>query len=317
MIGNIKKFLISPLGLSTFLHLFIFIVGLISWPFVSPIDSTAQPLTFINLVERVPQTNLESAASIAPPSPEPTQEETRPKPPPPPPPRPAAVAPALQSARPKPPIAEQVEILPTKKITPTQDKPVASPTTRPPQPKIVNTATPISRPNKLARQSRQKQKAEALQGVLQNLAKATNAKEAEERKKARRQQEHAAKTDRISASIGEAIKTPTSTANAPLGQSDIDRLRTHIARCWVPPVGAKGADKLKVYIALSLEPDGHVREANIVNTTRYYSDNLYRIAANSALRAVLDCQPLPLPADKYNQWKKSEFGFDPKFMKQG
>jgi hypothetical protein len=114
--------------------------------------------------------------------------------------------------------------------------------------------------------------------------------------------------------IGEAVKAPQTSSIAPLGLSELDRLRSHISGCWQPPIGAKGAAQLKVDIEVKLERDGSVKQAEITDRQRYGSDVLYRAAANSARRAVLDCQPLPLPPEKYQFWKEFIFGFDPKFM---
>jgi hypothetical protein len=56
-----------------------------------------------------------------------------------------------------------------------------------------------------------------------------------------------------------------------------------------------------------------VREARIVSTDRL-GDPFYRAAAESALRAVLNprCQPLKLPADKFDQWQTMSLSFNPK-----
>jgi hypothetical protein len=46
------------------------------------------------------------------------------------------------------------------------------------------------------------------------------------------------------------------------------------------------------------------------------SDDFYRAAAESALRATKNpkCQPLPLPLDQYDQWRNMVLNFDPKDM---
>ena len=192
--------------------------------------------------------------------------------------------------------------------------------------------TPISRPkrleptkqkqaselakqlNKLAKKSQQRQKADAMNGVLQNLADAKLAREDEKTQKAIAKQDRTSIAQSLTDAIGEAVKAPQTSSIAPLGLSELDRLRSHISSCWQPPIGAKGADQLKVDIQVKLEKDGSVKQAEIADRQRYGSDVLYRAAANSARRAVLDCQPLPLPPEKYQFWKEFIFGFDPKFM---
>ena len=333
----------KPFALSILFHLLVVAVAVIGWPFLATPTPTAQPLVIVDMVKTVPKTNLAAADSKAMASSEPEQEATRRKPPPPPPPappppQPQQVAKAEPAPAPKP-VVEKAEILPEKPkpVPKPKPKPVAAPKPKPKpkaaaKPKAVSIQTPVSRPqrpkqqqpkqvaqpatrpNELARKSQQKQKAEALNGVLQNLAEASLAKEDKKTKKATAKQDKTALAQSVTSAIGKAVKAPQSKSIAPLGLSELDRLRKHISDCWQPPIGAKGADQLKVDIQVKLEKDGTVRQAEIADRARYSSDVLYRAAANAARRAVLDCQPLPLPPEKYQLWKEFIFGFDPKFM---
>ena len=326
-------YLTKPFALSILFHLLVVAVAVIGWPFLATPTPTAQPLVIVDMVKTVPKTNLAAADSKAKASSEPEQEATRRKPPPPPPPappppQPQQVAKAEPAPAPKP-VVEKAEILPEKPkpVPKPKPKPVAAakpkavsiqtPVSRPQRPKQQQpkqVAQPATRPNELARKSQQKQKAEALNGVLQNLAEASLAKEDKKTKKATAKQDKTALAQSVTSAIGKAVKAPQSKSIAPLGLSELDRLRKHISDCWQPPIGAKGADQLKVDIQVKLEKDGTVRQAEIADRARYSSDLLYRAAANAARRAVLDCQPLPLPPEKYQLWKEFIFGFDPKFM---
>jgi outer membrane biosynthesis protein TonB len=98
--------------------------------------------------------------------------------------------------------------------------------------------------------------------------------------------------------------------------SEIDALRQHIRKCWVVPAGIKGSKDMTVDIKMEISKDGTVLKADIIDKKRIANDNAYRTAAESAQRAVLDpqCNPLPLPKDKYDQWKDLEFSFNPKDM---
>lgn len=98
--------------------------------------------------------------------------------------------------------------------------------------------------------------------------------------------------------------------------TDIDLLNRHMKRFWNLPSGHEKASDIVVEVELFIDPDGAVERAQIVDTKRLQSDNEYRIAAESALRAVLDpeCSPLPLDPQKYEQWKHMIFVFDPKEM---
>lgn len=98
-----------------------------------------------------------------------------------------------------------------------------------------------------------------------------------------------------------------------LARSELDAVRERIRPCWNFPAGAPNPERLIVDVWVSMNPDGTVREARIVDTSRM-GDPFYRAAAEAALRAMLNpaCQPLPLPRDKYSFWKTSVFGFDPR-----
>ena len=330
----------KPVVLSILFHLFVVTATMIGWPFLVKPTPTAQPLIIVDVVKLAPKTNLATQSGQAKVSPEPEQEATLRKPPPPPPPSPPVDTGASVTPSPSPkPASQTTEILPeTPKANPKPIfKPVAAPKPKPKpkkaaQPKKVSIKTPVSRPkrpepskqkqaselakqlNKLAKKSQQRQKADAMNGVLQNLAEAKLAKEDEKTQKAIAKQNRTSIAQSLTNAIGEAVKAPQTSSIAPLGLSELDRLRAHISSCWQPPIGAKGADQLKVDIQVKLEKDGSVKQAEIADRQRYGSDVLYRAAANSARRAVLDCQPLPLPPEKYQFWKEFIFGFDPKFM---
>jgi outer membrane biosynthesis protein TonB len=233
----------------------------------------------------------------------------------------------LDQAKPTPkatpkPVADDVEILPTKTVSApvtrpkpkapqANKKPVSAPVSRPKPPQKKAIPSPKVKPNKLAQKSRQKEKADALNGLLQNLAEATQAKEAEENQKAQKKALNKKLAQNLTAAVGDALKTPSSSSIMPLGVSDIDRLRSHISKHWTPPVGAKGARQLKVDIFVKLERDGKVTRAEIVDKSRFNRDKLFSVAARAARSAILEASPLPLPAEKYELWKEFIFGFDP------
>ena len=98
--------------------------------------------------------------------------------------------------------------------------------------------------------------------------------------------------------------------------SEIDAIKNKISRCWSIQAGAKGAKDLIVDIDMELSQDGTVIKADVVDKQRMKNDPYFNIAAESARRAVLDpkCNPLPLPHDKYDQWKNMTMSFNPKDM---
>lgn len=101
-----------------------------------------------------------------------------------------------------------------------------------------------------------------------------------------------------------------------LTATQIDLIRQTIRKCWHFPAGLKNAEDLIVDIEMELDQEGNVTKAKIVDTSRMNTDPDYRTAAENAYRAVLDpeCNPLPLPKEKYEEWKNLELSFNPKEM---
>ena len=98
--------------------------------------------------------------------------------------------------------------------------------------------------------------------------------------------------------------------------SEIDLVRQQIHRCWSLPAGAKDAHKMLISIRIAMNPDGTVRTARVLDSSRMNSDPFYRTMAESALRAVLNprCQPFKLPPEKYDRWRSMKLNFDPRDM---
>ena len=98
--------------------------------------------------------------------------------------------------------------------------------------------------------------------------------------------------------------------------SEKDAVSRQFMPCWNLLAGAKEATDMVVDIKIAANPDGTVREAHIVNTSRMAYDKIFEAAALSARRAVLNprCSPLKLPAEKYAQWKNITLRFNPKHM---
>jgi TolA protein len=108
---------------------------------------------------------------------------------------------------------------------------------------------------------------------------------------------------------------------APSGQdmrmsaSDIDMFNSQISRCWTPPIGGLGAEQIVVKLHIELKQDGTlVRPPEIVNSS---SSPFFVAAADSAIRAVLQCQPYTMPPNKYSQWRDMNLNFDPRRMYGG
>lgn len=97
--------------------------------------------------------------------------------------------------------------------------------------------------------------------------------------------------------------------------SEIDAIRRQIEDNWIVPAGARDAANLVVEIRIVLAPDGTVLDAKILDQARLNQsgDGFFRVAAESAYRAVLKSTPLKgLPPEKYESWREIVLAFDPK-----
>ena len=98
-----------------------------------------------------------------------------------------------------------------------------------------------------------------------------------------------------------------------------DALKSQIYRCWSPPSGAPNPGDLVADFALNLNPDGTVGALRMTPGTQMAaSGNAYtRAAAEAASRAIYQCQPYRLPADRYTVWREiNPLRFDPRQMMQ-
>ena len=235
----------------------------------------------------VPEPPASASAPPPPPPPEPAKAEVKaPPPPPPPPPKPVeAQAPLSPPPRPPEPKPQQASHAPRPEIK-----------------KVDAVAF-----DKLLKNLEQKRpEPAAFDALLKNLTK-----------------EQVAQADDAPPAPHRIAATapPSSQPKAPLGSqltaSELDALgdavRRQLMPCWNVPAGARDAKDLVVEIRASVNLDGTVRQATIVDQGRL-GDPLFRAAAESARRTFFNpsCTPLKLPADKYQVWKDLVVGFNPK-----
>lgn len=113
------------------------------------------------------------------------------------------------------------------------------------------------------------------------------------------------------------ITDPNSTSRygaariGPLAMSSMDRVRRLLMSRWRIPPGAMGRGQLVVVIALELGPDARVRKATILHDEGTPRHPAYAAASDSALVAVHDPEPLPLPLDQYDTWRDLTIRFSP------
>ncbi len=258
-----------------------------------PIEAAPAPVP-LPKPEPPPPTPAAPPSAEAPPPPTPTPAQPKaetPPPPPPPPPKPVEApipTPPPPKPQPKPQpdrkqaaaafdqMLKNLEKTPPKQVTPPQQQ-----------------AHPDKQPD-----------TQAFDTLLKNLEK--NNVTPDPNAQPRRQQIAAA-------------APPSSQPRAPLGSqlsaSEIDLVREQLSHCWNINAGARDAKDLVVEVRASVQPDGTVTQATIVDQGRM-NDPLWRAAAESARRTFFNpaCTPLKLPPDKYETWKDLVVDFSPKDM---
>ncbi len=90
-------------------------------------------------------------------------------------------------------------------------------------------------------------------------------------------------------------------------------MRQAVSRCWNINAGLEGIEKIVVKVQVRLTRDGRLMgPPRVVNSA---PSPLFRDAADSAVRALVQCEPYALPADKYESgWEFMELTFDPQRM---
>jgi hypothetical protein len=108
-------------------------------------------------------------------------------------------------------------------------------------------------------------------------------------------------------------------AEAAMTQSEIAALKARLYQCWNPPVAVREAGALVVEVGISLLPDGSLAGPPVINSVSMASDPLAQVAAEAAVRAVVQCAPFGdiLRPEKYAIWNQIDFVFDPREMLGG
>lgn len=90
-------------------------------------------------------------------------------------------------------------------------------------------------------------------------------------------------------------------------------MKSAVKRCWNINSGLEGAEDLAVVVQIRLNPTGALDGQPRIMNER--SDPYFRNAANSALRAIMQCAPYDLPEHLYKGgWDFMELSFDPRQM---
>lgn len=115
------------------------------------------------------------------------------------------------------------------------------------------------------------------------------------------------RTASLGTATGSAAKLSPS-----MQQQLVGLLRDQLNKCWDIPVVMRSVVRAPTpSVRFSVNPDGSLAsQPQVVETD---SDELFRVAADSAVRAVQKCSPLKIPAQfapYYNNWKDLRFKFD-------
>ena len=214
-------------------------------------------------------------------------------------------------------------------VSPAEKPTVLSENTKPIQkPKILSKVSNIQKPITKPQIQKQKIKAiknktnpNALTSVLKTLEKikeTQNQNKIEEIKKIKEEKiEKQKRKDEFAAMkniVSNAMSSKPKNLLKPFGVSEIDILKKHISEYWSPPIGASGAENLIVDIFMEFNKEGFILKAEWVNKGFNANNSFYKAAANAAIRAVKDAEPMPLPISKFSQWKTLTLRFDPKKM---
>ena len=233
------------------------------------------------------------------------------------------VAPDVQEVKEQPkPVQEASKTVTPPKPTP----PTPTPTPPPPPKEVVSPDAPKEKkepekpkdepkpqPKKEEKKPEKKKPDESLDDIMKKVADAA--------KSSPQTQPNPKPAPKQTAPVADTSNKPNNStqydASQPMSMSELDAIKSQIAKCWNMPAGAKDAQNLIVRLKLQYNPDGTLsaRPTLASDQGRYASDGFFRAAADSAIRAAQQCSPLVgLPADKYNTWKEIDMGFNPSEM---
>ena len=94
-----------------------------------------------------------------------------------------------------------------------------------------------------------------------------------------------------------------------LSQGELDAVKAQAKRCWKMPAGWTEPRPVSVTVRFQLNVDGTLNGSPTV--VAFPASELGKEAALNAIRAVAECGPFKLPADKYDQWNDIQLRFEP------
>lgn len=217
---------------------------------------------------------------------EPAPEETAP-----PEPEPAAT-------RQAPSQADAVPLPDDKPAPPEPEAPAPDPKPAPPQPRP--DVTPRSKPKPPSRFDASRVAALIDRSLEEAPAPAETAEDREKRLEEAVERQQPSLQDRIATATLQAA------------------IRQKVQNCWIVPAGAKDVAEMSVGIRIQLRPDGTLARPPQFVRSGDMGNEFYRIFAESARRAVQNCEPYDtLPVAQYDRWRLIDFTFDASQMLGG
>ena len=112
------------------------------------------------------------------------------------------------------------------------------------------------------------------------------------------------------ASSGQSAKQGRAGGGTLLAGDLESALRAQIYQCWRRPT--ENSPRLIVTLQIELTPDGNLAKVPklIRPSSEAGADNKLLVAIEAARRAVQQCAPFSLPADRHTQWRLVNFDFD-------
>lgn len=104
------------------------------------------------------------------------------------------------------------------------------------------------------------------------------------------------------------------TEGLPLSDSESSLIKRQIERHWNNiPAGARGNNKVKIILSITLDKAGNVEQAKVKEKIcPNISASVCEALADSAVRAVWKASPIEnLDPARFNHWKEINFNFDP------
>lgn len=290
------------------LHVSMIVLAVFGLPRVfQPDEVETQPL----LVELVTVAEVTTSQAKPEPEPEPVKEVEVEKKPPPKPPEPVAAS--APPPAPAPPVAKPAP--PPPKPEPKPQKLAEAPKPEPkPKPE------PEARPVDLSKAPKPRTRPVKPQDRFSadRIAALLDKRKQDQKRQTATVSDASAKPPKAEAKPSPRVAL---SSDQPLTMSEIDAIRFQIQQCWSIPAGARDAENLVVQIRIFLKPDGSLAgPPEIVDGARMNrpGQEFFRVAAESARRAVQRCSPLKnLPVAKYERWREITLTFNPKEMLQG